>query len=277
MESASTQQKINENSNKPTYAELKKLLEKNEQKLTREQHFFNQKIMLLEMQVREAKEREESIEKLHNTMLKALKDNESTNKQTNFVKEYEYLSEVHRKEMSDAVKSYEMQINHLKDKNSELSDKTESLSISCDSMQKEIKRLVTENNKLEKQLIVFQKDQQSDERLKEEINNIKKNQSIIDTETRFKLEMEKSHELYKQKESQWKELLGKAQSEIDRLKYESQKEKGFNTNSVISFEKQIAELNKELEIVKNENFELKEFKGILMQSSCLHFIFNTKL
>ena len=215
------------------------------------------------MQVKEAKEREESIEKLHNTMLKALKDNDSTNKQANFVKEYEYLTEMHRKEMNDAVKSYELQISHLKDKNSELYDKVSSLTNSCDSMQKEIKRLVLENNKLEKENLIFQKDHETEQRVKEEVTNVKNSQSIIHAETRFKLEQEKIYELYKQKETQWMELIEKAHKEIERLKNDSQKEKGFNTNSIISFEKQISELNKELEIVKKENLELKAFKGKL--------------
>jgi hypothetical protein len=136
-------------------------------------------------------------------------------------------------------------------------------------MQKEIRRLVDENNKIEKELLVYQKDQQSDQRLKEEIINIKKSQSIIDAENRFKLEQDKANELHRQKESQLKDLLAKAQEEIDRLKYEAQKEKGFNTNSVISFEKQIAELTKELEIIKSENAELKQFKGNLLNKNRL--------
>lgn len=93
----------------------------------------------MDMKLKETKEREESIERLHSIMLKALKNDPSTNKQANFVKEYEYLSELHRKEMNEAVKSYEEQVNRLKEKNSDLQDKVDSLTNSCDLMQKQIK------------------------------------------------------------------------------------------------------------------------------------------
>lgn len=235
----------------------------------------------MDMKLKESKEREESIERLHNIMLKAFKNDPSTTKQANFVQEYEYLSEMHRKEMNEAVKSYEMQINHLKEKNSDLQDKIDSLTHSCDSMQKQIKlfernqlrsesssddslpnkRLLAENSELEKKVLLLQKDQEIKDRVMVERLVMENTRQKENAEFQLKLQKEKSEEVFKQKEDNWKQQLEKAQEEIDKLKKETLKEKGFNLNSLISLEKQVAELTKELQLTKKENQEyLKSLK-----------------
>ena len=110
------------------------------------------------MKLKEAQEREANIERLHNTMIKAFKDDDVNEKEAKFVKEYEYLSEQHRNELNDTVKTYEIQISHLKEKNNELQEKCSSLNESCDSMQKEIKRLFKENTVLEKNMLILEKE-----------------------------------------------------------------------------------------------------------------------
>ena len=85
--------------------------------------YLMQKLELMDMKLKEAQEREESIERLHNTMLKALKDDDLTAKKADFVKEYEYLSEMHRKEMDQVVENYKTKIQSLEEKNRSLQDK----------------------------------------------------------------------------------------------------------------------------------------------------------
>jgi hypothetical protein len=159
--------------------------------------------------------------------------------------------------MSQAVKSYEIQVIHLKAKNTELDEKSESLSESCDSMQKEIKRLLTDNIQLEKKVLILQKDQEIEDRVKTERLTMEKTKERENAETKFKHETEKVSELYKYKEDKWNIELQKANQEIQVLKDETQKEKGCSLNSVISLEKQSAQLSKELELTKIENYEMK--------------------
>jgi hypothetical protein len=159
--------------------------------------------------------------------------------------------------MSQAVKSYEVQVVHLKAKNTELDEKSESLSESCDSMQKEIKRLLTDNIQLEKKVLILQKDQEIEDRVKTERLTMEKTKERENAETKFKHETEKVSELYKYKEDKWHIELQKANQEIQILKDETQKEKGCSLNSVISLEKQVAQLSKELELTKIENFDMK--------------------
>lgn len=68
------------------------------------------------------------LERLHNTMLKAFSQNDATAKQADFVKEYEVLNEMHRKEMAEVVNSYEVQITMLKEKNETLVEKLGTMS-----------------------------------------------------------------------------------------------------------------------------------------------------
>lgn len=240
-------------SKKPNYAELEAQLSRLESKYSKENTYLTQKIELMEMKLKEAKEREESIEKLHNTMLNAFKNN-SNDKQVNFVQEYEYLTEVHRSDMAQVVKSYDMQISHLKEKNSELLEKNSGLTESCDSMQKEIKRLLTENTQLEKKILLLEKDQEIEGRLKIERVVMEANLDKEHTQSQIKHQQDE----FKLKEDQWKNQLKNLTEEINKLKKDTKKEKGFNLNSVISLEKQVAELSKELSITKAQNSELKK-------------------
>ena len=67
----------------------------------------------MNMKLKEAQEREQNIEKMHNTMMKAFKNDDKAEKESSFAKEYEYITIQHQKEMNDTVKSFEFQINHL--------------------------------------------------------------------------------------------------------------------------------------------------------------------
>lgn len=134
-------------------------------------------------------------------------------------------------------------------------------------MQKEIKRLLTENTQLEKKVLILQKDQEIEERVKIERLTMEKTKERQDAETHVKHETEKASELYKYKEDKWQTELQRANLEIQMLKQETKKEKGFSLNSVISLEKQVAELSKELELTKNENYDLK---SILKESTEQH-------
>jgi hypothetical protein len=58
---------------KPTYEQIEKQLEKLEIKYEKERKYLLQKIELMDMKLKEAQEREQNIERLHNTMLKAFK------------------------------------------------------------------------------------------------------------------------------------------------------------------------------------------------------------
>lgn len=131
-------------------------------------------------------------------------------------------------------------------------------------MQKEIKRLLTENTQLEKKVLILQKDQEIEERVKIERLTMEKTKERENAETHVKHETEKVSELYKYKEDKWQTELYRANQEIQMLKQETKKEKGFSLNSVISLEKQVAELSKELEIIKIENSNLK---SILKESN----------
>lgn len=226
--------------------------------MKRRNKYLLQKIELMEMKVKEAKERELDIERLHNTMIKAFKDSDSSSKQSSFVKELEYLSDLHMKEMRETVKSYEEKIGHLTEKNLELLDRTESLTASCDSMQKEIKRLLSENSALDKQLLIVKKDQETEERIRNERLSMKSTQERENAEFLAKHENKKIAEVYAQKEGQWKQALEQATKELEKVRHESLKEKGYNMNCTISFEKQIAELSKELQMVRIDNDDLKK-------------------
>ena len=82
----------------------------------------------MEMKLKDAKEREENIERIHNTMLKAFKQDDSDSKQADFAKEYEYLTKMHQKQLSEVVKKYEDQITVLNDKNAFLQEKLDMMS-----------------------------------------------------------------------------------------------------------------------------------------------------
>jgi hypothetical protein len=61
---------------KPSYEELEKQLEKSDAKYEKERKYLLQKIELMDMKLKEAQEREQNVERLHNTMLKAFKGND---------------------------------------------------------------------------------------------------------------------------------------------------------------------------------------------------------
>jgi hypothetical protein len=84
-----TQSKDIEVGRKISYEELQKQYERLQYNYEKEKKFFSQKLELMDMKLKEAKEREQNIERLHNTMLKAFKNDDTTQKQASFVQEYE--------------------------------------------------------------------------------------------------------------------------------------------------------------------------------------------
>jgi hypothetical protein len=84
-----TQTKNIEVGRKITYEELEKQHERLQYTYEKEKRYFSQKLELMDMKLKEAKEREQNIERLHNTMLKAFKNDDITHKKANFVQEYE--------------------------------------------------------------------------------------------------------------------------------------------------------------------------------------------
>ena len=211
---------------KPSYEELEKQLDRQQAKFEKEKGYLLQKIELMDMKLKEAQEREQNIERLHNTMLKAFKNDDATEKKASFVQEYEVLSDLHRKEMSEAVKSYEVQVSHLKEKNNELSEKCSGLTSSCNSMQKEIKRLLTENTQLEKKILILEKDQEVEQRLEVERLVMERSKEQNDARNQLRHENEKANEVFKEKEQQWKSQLSQAENEIKSLKNQTQRDKG---------------------------------------------------
>ena len=75
MEENSSQRREINVVKKPSYEEIEKQLEKLEVKYEKERKYLLQKIELMDMKLKEAQEREQNIERLHNTMLKAFKGN----------------------------------------------------------------------------------------------------------------------------------------------------------------------------------------------------------
>ncbi len=112
---------------KLSYEDLEKELERTTLKFDKERKYFLQKIELMDMKLKEAQEREQSIEKLHSIMLKALNEENPTEKENKFAKQFEFLAEQHKRELDEAERMNKVQINHLSLKNNELQDKCTSL------------------------------------------------------------------------------------------------------------------------------------------------------
>lgn len=117
------------------------------------------------------------------------------------------------------------------------------------------KRLLSENSELEKKVLILQKDQEIKDRVMAERLVMESTRQRENIEFQLKFQQEKSEEVFRQKEENWRQQLEKASDEIHKLRKETHKEKGFNLNSLISLEKQVAELTKELEFTKKENQE----------------------
>lgn len=182
---------------------------------------------------------------LHNTSI------ESTEKQIDFVKEYECLSELHRKEMAQAVKTYEVQIAHLKEKTIDLQEKVVKISETSDHLQKENSRLMRENNDLEKKILILQKDQEIHERVKIE--------QLMMENNKFKENQHETKKVYKEKEERLMSQLDSANKEIKKLTIEkdqisNNKDK---KSEMASLEYKLSMLAEELSKTKQENKELK--------------------
>jgi hypothetical protein len=176
---------------------------------------------------------------------------ESTEKQVDFVKEYECLSELHRKEMAQAVKTYEVQITHLKEKVIDLQEKVTKSSDTSDQLQKENSRLMRENNELEKKILILQKDQEIHERVKIE--------HLMMENCKFKENQQEAKKVYKEKEEKLMSQLDSANKEIKKLTLEKDKItlKKTQKPEMISLDSKISLLVEELSKTKQENKELK--------------------
>ena len=123
-------------------------------------------------------------------------------------------------------------------------------------MEKEIKRLCAENTKLDKRIISL-KNQEIEKRVELEKAVILNSKDRENNENKARLEVEKVKEVFKEKEEKLKIELKNSKKEIDLLKQLSNNGKDFNINSVIKLEKQVSELNKELDLTKKENHRIK--------------------
>ncbi|CAI2383963.1 unnamed protein product [Moneuplotes crassus] len=234
--------------------DLEKELNRVMLKFDQERKYFLQKIELMDMKLKEAQEREQSIEKLHNTMMKALKEDNASEKENQFVKQFEFLSDQHKRELADAEKTYEFQLGHLNQKNNELQEKCTNLTESCSSMQKEIKRIITENTELEKQILILKKDQEIEKRV--EIEKFVKQTSVDreNIETKCKIELDKINEDFKTKEERLMEQLSQANQEIELLRKDSSDKA---QNNIIMSSEKFTRMSKENDRLKKENARLK--------------------
>lgn len=125
-------------------------------------------------------------------------------------------------------------------------------------MQKEIRRLISENNLLEKNMLILEKDQEVDKRVEIEKFVRQNSEDRENIESKYQLEMEKVTLVYKEKEENLINLVKKANKEVNKLKYGNNQDSKFDMKSINSFKKQVAELTKELEIMHRENKRLRE-------------------
>lgn len=220
--------------------DLQKRLHIKEGIAQKEKAVLEQKIMLLELQIKEGKERELNLKKMYDSMLTALNpSNESTSKLT---KEIEMINEMHRKDLAElkqrhleTVISFKQQINDLKALNSkyeaELAEKDELQQNYKEKFEEsEVKEKLMESRIKEMELNIKKKEEMAT--MKAEANEMQSNIALDKVRNEYKKEINKVKAKY---EHTLKEI--KSIYEKERVNTEAELRKANNTINAIETRK----------------------------------------
>ena len=199
--------------------DLQRQLRAKEAAAKKEKAILEQKIELLEKQINEAKEREDNMRKMYDTMITALKPSENNKP----AKELELINEMHKKELAEnkqkhieLANNFERQIDELRGVLGEREHEIEKLKMQNEVIEKKYKEELVNSNRILKDLqekLVLLENMKDTKEL-----NVKHNIDPNEIKQKYDQSLKEIKKIYEGERIVNKEKLEKANNEIKTLK-----------------------------------------------------------